>query len=94
MISPPQYAVGERCQECKKPLSRYNPCRVCSPCQGRLWAEKAREIVEAAGTDDVAVGPMPWEVEPMRPVVRRGALMPDTASVYEGGQTYHVEQPG
>lgn len=79
-VSPPQYAVGEPCQECGNPLSRYNPSRVCSPCQGKLWTRKAREIVDAESDD--AVGLMPWEVEPQRKEVRRGPLLADTASIY------------
>lgn len=93
-VSPPQYPVGEPCQECQRPLSRYNPCRVCSPCQARLWAAKAQEIVYAGEDEDtVAVGLMPWEQEPQRREVRRGPLLPDTTSVYAQEQTYHVEQP-
>ena len=80
-VSPPQYAVGEPCGECGKPLSRYNPSRVCSPCQARLWAARAREIVD--GGDDVAVELMPWEQEAARMEVRRGPLLSDTASLYE-----------
>lgn len=92
-VSPPQYPVGEPCQECRRPLSRYNPTRVCSPCQARLWAAKAREIVEAGEDDSVAVGLMPWEREPQRQEVRRGPLMAETVSVYVQEQTYRVESP-
>lgn len=34
--APPQFGVGEGCQECKRPLSRYNPFAVCSACRIRI----------------------------------------------------------
>jgi len=47
----------------------------------KLWAARARKIVE--GGDDVAVELMPWEQEAERVEVRRGPLLPDTVSVWE-----------
>jgi hypothetical protein len=92
-MSPAQYPIGDPCDTCGKPLSRYNPSVTCSPCQARLWAARARAIIDAGEEDSVAVGLMPWEGEPQRKAVRRGPLMLDTASMYEQDQPYRVERP-
>ena len=40
-VPPPQFADGELCSECNRPLSIYDPYRTCGPCRCRIssrWA--------------------------------------------------------
>lgn len=66
--TPLQYAVGQPCDECGNPLSRYNPYTVCGPCRRKLVLDTSAEMAQ---TSHEAYAP--WERH-LRVPVRRGPL--------------------
>lgn len=83
--APNQYRVGEQCSECRKPLSRYNPYRVCGPCRVKASAAIAAKDVEAEMAEAERTGShsFAWERFPKRTAVRRGPLMMETGPSQE-----------
>lgn len=77
--APPQYPLGQPCNECGRPLSRYNPYVTCGPCRMRLSCRIATEIAEDdAGDSHGDDKSFVWDRFPKRKAVRRGPLLPDT----------------
>lgn len=69
--APRQYSPDEKCEHCKRPLSRYNPYTVCGPCRVRVVGRLALgETRPGRGRG--------WESFKRRAPVRRGPMLAET----------------
>jgi hypothetical protein len=71
--APNQYSTGDRCIECARPLSRYNPYVVCGPCRMRIAADVVDDYVED-DAPELQYGYL-WERFAKRTPLRRGSLL-------------------